>query len=1000
MSALPLVSQAAGLGRLNVLSSLGEPFRAEIDLISTTPEELETLTAVIASNEAYSAQGITRLGIHKDIAVSLSKSGKPKVLLSSNKAVSDPYLDMLIQLDWASGRLQREYTVLLDPPEYNQQTPIATATPVPTPMPLEMPKVSNKDPMADLAPLNSAKRIEPMKPVAQANINKAPAQTFNNITPLPSAKPMPSPSAVRVVPTIPNTQRLEAAPIITNDQYQQSIAAGNSGAKTESQIQSEISRIEAQAKGHYSNSTNDWQQPSPAGNASSYEDAPVIAEYQPRAAARQQTYRQEAVAVDKHRTRSGDNLSKIARRMRVSGVSLNQMLVGLYEYNKDAFVNGNMNQLKVGKLIQLPSRDDLLATPRRKANKAVVVHANNWQGYRQSVASNASTSVTSTETKLSESGEITAFEPEQPIEAKQTKDVVKLSPGKKDEGANTDNQSVKDAKKEDSIAKDKALKEAEDRTAAVEKQIEDMQKLLKMKNDEMAAMEQKAVENNSDTEKVESGLVDLSKPEEPVKEVVVAKPKPKPAPPVSAAPVKTAAAEPTLWEKIQEYLTMPILGGIGAILLLLLGLLFFRNKRKKDLENFERGILTSGGLRANTVFGNTTGDTSATDTSFLTDFAQTTDGAMMDTNEVDPIAEAEVYMAYGREAQAEEILKDAIKKEPNRHELHLKLLEIYQERKDKAAFETLASEMYTTLGDDDPTWQKIAEMGKSLEPDNPLYSADELSTPAAVPVLDQVTAAASDAADDGKDVVSAGVETTADAVGNVADKAGNLAGAAVDKTVDTAGSVVDKASDIAGDVADTTGDAAKTVASKAAGVAGLATGAVAGVAAATGSRIESIVRHEPEKAEEIILETPEIEVPEEVSNSIEPPASFNLEEESVDMATDAVEEIQASTQEVDLSGISLEIEDEVTDHKQTIESALDVPEINLETPQEIDVDTIQVDVGSDELLDDNEVEIKLNLVTAYIDMDDKEGARELLEEVIKEGSEDQVMRAQMIKDSM
>jgi pilus assembly protein FimV len=94
---------------------------------------------------------------------------------------------------------------------------------------------------------------------------------------------------------------------------------------------------------------------------------------------------------------------------------------------------------------------------------------------------------------------------------------------------------------------------------------------------------------------------------------------------------------------------------------------------------------------------------------------------MIDTSEVDPIAEAEVYMAYGRDVQAEEILKDAIAKEPKRHELHLKLLEIFATRKDSGAFETLAGELYAALGATDPTWAKVAEIGRKFEPDNPLY---------------------------------------------------------------------------------------------------------------------------------------------------------------------------------------------------------------------------------------------------------------------------------------
>ena len=83
--------------------------------------------------------------------------------------------------------------------------------------------------------------------------------------------------------------------------------------------------------------------------------------------------------------------------------------------------------------------------------------------------------------------------------------------------------------------------------------------------------------------------------------------------------------------------------------------------------------------------------------------------------------------AYGRGAQAEEILKDAIQKEPKRYELHLKLLEIYAESKNNSAFEAIAGELYTTLGADDPTWAKVARLGATLEPDNPLYDVSKLA---------------------------------------------------------------------------------------------------------------------------------------------------------------------------------------------------------------------------------------------------------------------------------
>ena len=142
--------------------------------------------------------------------------------------------------------------------------------------------------------------------------------------------------------------------------------------------------------------------------------------------------------------------------------------------------------------------------------------------------------------------------------------------------------------------------------------------------------------------------------------------------------------------------------------------------------------MTHGDLKANTILGGTSGgkvDTS--DTSFLTDFSQAGLGSI-DTNEVDPIAEAEVYMAYGRDAQAEEILKEALIKDPGRHEIRLKLLEIYAGRKNLNAFEAVAGEMYAALGGQaSPIWDKAAEMGRALDPQNPLYGEQSKTAAAA-----------------------------------------------------------------------------------------------------------------------------------------------------------------------------------------------------------------------------------------------------------------------------
>ena len=132
---------------------------------------------------------------------------------------------------------------------------------------------------------------------------------------------------------------------------------------------------------------------------------------------------------------------------------------------------------------------------------------------------------------------------------------------------------------------------------------------------------------------------------------------------------------------------MYLAGGGGLILALLVGGYVWRKKRSAKLENSLLGVTTTD---SSSVFGTTGGRSVDTGGSSLqTDFSQSGIGAI-DTDEVDPVAEADVYMAYGRDAQAEEILKEALQKDPNRQAVRVKLLEIYAARKDLKAFETTA----------------------------------------------------------------------------------------------------------------------------------------------------------------------------------------------------------------------------------------------------------------------------------------------------------------------
>jgi pilus assembly protein FimV len=112
--------------------------------------------------------------------------------------------------------------------------------------------------------------------------------------------------------------------------------------------------------------------------------------------------------------------------------------------------------------------------------------------------------------------------------------------------------------------------------------------------------------------------------------------------------------------------------------------------------------------------------------------------AGMEAEEVDPIAEADVYMAYGRDAQAEEILKEAMQKDPNRTTVLAKLLEIYANRKDAKSFEQIALKLKSATKGSGPDWDKAAGLGRSIDPQNGLYGGAGAAAPtvAAAPALD------------------------------------------------------------------------------------------------------------------------------------------------------------------------------------------------------------------------------------------------------------------------
>lgn len=128
---VPLTAMAVGLGDIRLDSALNQPFSAQIPLQSAEPAELQEMEIDLASRETFERYGLDRPAFLSDFRFTVDKdaNGNPVIRVSSLKPVSEPFVTFLLDLRWGSGRLLREYTVLLDPPLFDNEVvqPAVTA---------------------------------------------------------------------------------------------------------------------------------------------------------------------------------------------------------------------------------------------------------------------------------------------------------------------------------------------------------------------------------------------------------------------------------------------------------------------------------------------------------------------------------------------------------------------------------------------------------------------------------------------------------------------------------------------------------------------------------------------------------------------------------------------------------------------------------------------------------------------------------------------------------
>ena len=688
MLALPVLAHAAGLGRLTVQSYLGQPLRAEIEVVSVQAGEESSLEARLASGNAFAQAGIEFNPALSTIRFEMEKrNGQPYIRVTTRQPVNEPFVDLLVELRWSTGLFVREYTVLLDPPGYEAPKPAAAAAP--------------------------------------ASMATAPATAE-------SPAPKPAPATAEAKPEArPEAPAAPAAPMV------------------ETKPAPEM-KAEAEAKPEAA------PKPAEAPPAAAATPAPTAAGATP------------GPSGETYEVKKGDTLGQIALKYRPSGVSFHQMLIALQRANEDAFIRSNINLVRAGRILNIPDAETAAAVDPADATQLVVAQNAEFDEYRSRLGKVvASTSAAPKPAEQSAAGPISA-KPEAPKPAA-TGDQLKLSRADVNKPGSAQS---KAARADDLAARERALQEAQSRISDLEKNVADLKKLLELRNQQLAQLEQKAGAKPG-------GAAPAAKPA-PAPQPAAAKPAaeaprpapaaeapksaaetPKPAPaapspaaapaapkPAAPAPAKpkprpvVAAPPPPEPSLIDEFLDNPVaLGGLGAVVALLAGYgaWAWRRKKKSQSSKFQDSVLgpaSVAGAAVEPSIAAPAGPTSVSQGSV----SQSPVGGV-ETDDVDPIAEADVYMAYGRDTQAEEILREALQKDPNRVPVLSKLLEIYANRRDASAFEQTALKLKGQTSGTSPEWEKATALGRSIDPGNGLYGGGG-AAPAAAPVAAAAAAAA------------------------------------------------------------------------------------------------------------------------------------------------------------------------------------------------------------------------------------------------------------------
>ncbi len=564
---------ALGLGEIKLKSGLNQPLDAEIVLLSVRGESNEQLRGDLGSNTDFDRSGIERLFFLTKIRFqTITKPNGKKVLrLSTKDAVKEPFLNFLVNLEWPNGRLLREYTLLLDPPIFDDA---------------------------------------------------------------PETSVIPAVTEARTVTPAPAT-RQTTRNVVAKPQWEGDI-------------------------------------------------------YGP--------------------TSKTDTLWGIASKVRPDrSVSMQQAMVTIFEANPDAFMRGNINNLKRGAEIRVPDSETFNQISQREALRMIAAHNEKWKSGTR----------TAPRVVMDTSNEDSYSRPTE----KSTTDSGRLSLSAADSETGSGGSSASDvvSEEENEVLKhENEVLQQQSQTDA--ERIADLERLLELKNEQLAMIQDR--DEDAVVEEIDTATT-VEVTEQP--STVPAKDEKVSAPveDLTPAPMQPKT-EKSIVDGIMDgsyNLYLSIAGGV--ILLLLIISIVRRRSQNVTYQDAVSVTPKHSGTDSSTSQGSDDLPEIADDVLAGTEpeeFDEIDDDKISDS--ADPLGEADIYIAYGKFDQAESLLISAIENNPERMELSSKLLECYAEMGAKDKFEQLVAAATDNIDSDSELRQYIEDLYQTAWPEGGLFNSE------------------------------------------------------------------------------------------------------------------------------------------------------------------------------------------------------------------------------------------------------------------------------------